>query len=91
MGCNCKKTYDKMARYSDDVVLRQNKRDLSIGSGFKSILFVFTQFIFGTICAGIVIIFIVPVLIYVIVCLLFGLEPSVRIPNPYKHFRKTKD
>lgn len=80
-----------MARYSDDVVPRKNKRDLSIGSVFKTILLVINQFIFGTICTGIVIIFIVPVLIYVVICLVFGLEPSVRIPNPYKHFRKTKD
>lgn len=77
-----------MARYSDDGMPHKNKHKLSVGSVFVSLLRIINQFIFGAICACAVVVFIVPVLIYVVICLLFGLKPSVRIPNPYKHLRK---
>ena len=59
MGCNCKKTYDKMEKYSD---------------GYNGIL-----------VGGIVIVMIVPIIVFLIGCLIVGKEPK------FNFIKKKKD
>lgn len=80
MGCNCgKKNLSNISKYTDD------------GSDFnenKGVLPKVTEFIlqimFGILMAAIFIVMAVPMMIYVVFCLIFNLTPSVRL----RDFRK---
>lgn len=74
MGCNCKEKFNRYKSLSEDPVEDDGKL------GFFGRLFKFLfQMVFGIICGAIIIIVAVPALIYVIICLLFGLNPKFNI------------
>lgn len=85
MGCNCKKTHDTYRKLSDDP---SDRYDDEKTSAFDHIFNVIAQFIFGTVVGAILLVCIVPMLIYIIGCLMLGKEPSFRIVNIKKHFNK---
>lgn len=86
MPCNCKKSYDEMEKYSDDHVENGN------GLQKPGILYRFFTFLlqipFGILCAALIIIMFVPCLIYVLVCVIFGLEPHFTLKLPRKKNKK---
>lgn len=84
MGCNCKKTYNIMSKYSDNPEELANEKENPIVKLFAVIL----QVIFGAIIGCIVLIFIFPLLIYVTLCLMTGREPSIRLTNPKNWFKR---
>jgi hypothetical protein len=46
------------------------------------------KIIFGIICGGIIIVMIIPMLIYIILCLMFGKEATFRLNNLNKYLEK---
>ena len=83
MSCNCKKTVDKInEKYGDGIDKPKRTNPIS-----KIIQF-FAQMIIGLICGAIIIVMIVPMLIYVIICIMFGRQPKIRIKNPNKYLKK---
>lgn len=82
MGCNCKKTYDKMEKYSDGYNPEYNDDSESL---MYKILKIFSQILFGIFAGSIVIIIIIPMIAYLIVCLIIGKEPSFNLSKISKH------
>lgn len=80
MGCNCgKKNLSNISKYTDD------GRDFNENKGLLSKVIEFTlQIMFGILMAAIFIIMAIPMIVYVVFCLIFNLTPSVRL----KDFRK---
>lgn len=80
MGCNCgKKNLSNISKYTDD------GGDFNENKGLLSKVTEFTlQIMFGILMAAIFIIMAVPMIVYVVFCLIFNLTPSVRL----KDFRK---
>lgn len=89
MGCNCKKkTYDKLKKYADN---REEieKEEYKLNNGFiNNIARIIGQFIFGISVSVILIVILIPMVLYLIFCLLTGKEPVVVIKNPQKFFKK---
>lgn len=83
MGCNCKKKYKAFSKIADNVYggTRNIKNKMSFGGVMKSLALGINQFILGIIASAAFIVLVIPLLLYVIFCILFGKEPSVRIPN----------
>ena len=78
MGCNCKKTFDKMEKYSDDY--NPEKRNIKENIFIKILTYIL-QIGFG-ILIGCVSIAILPVLmLWFIGCLIIGKRPSIRLKN----------
>ena len=75
MGCKCKEKIDYIKALGDDAEERSESKLGFFGNIFK---FLF-RLVFGIICGAIIIIVAVPALIYVIICLLFGLNPKFNI------------
>lgn len=87
MGCNCKKKYDILKKYSDES--DGDKENKSII--FKIFLF-FAQFCLGILVAPLIIVITIPFIIYMIICIMFGIEPNVVLKIPFKkHKKKNKD
>lgn len=93
MGCNCKKTRDKFKQYAD------NKEDLDReDSGIDQNIVEkvgkhIEQFLIGIITACLFIIIVIPLIIYFIICVLIGKDPTFIIRSPKrllnrKHARK---
>jgi hypothetical protein len=77
MGCNCKKTVDKInEKYGD------GGKDINKINPFLKILHFIMQILFGILCGAIIIVMIVPMLVYVIFCLMFGKQATFRIKKP---------
>lgn len=72
-----------MAKYADGIYggERVMKKRNTIGGMLQAAGLAISQFIFGAIAAVIIVVLIIPIIVYVIVCLLFGKEPTIRIPN----------
>ena len=83
MGCNCKKKYNILKKYSDN----RDEPEVSY-SGIRRIIQFFAQFLFGILLAPVIICVTVPFIIYVIICIMFGIEPNVVLNIPFK---KRKD
>lgn len=82
MGCNCKKQYDKMKRYADDGT--EVVQSISLLSKLSNFVL---QFLFGILIVALFIVMVIPLLLYVIVCVLFGLSPSIRILDLRKRLK----
>lgn len=80
MGCNCKRTFDKMKKYSDDYETNENRTENFIYKLIK----ILSQIFFGIFTGCIVIIIIVPMLLYLITCLIFGKELSLNLSKIIK-------
>lgn len=88
MGCNCKKRYNQLKGISDNKEeLEQEENELNQGI-VNSVAGWISQFIFGIITICVFIVVIIPLILYIIVCIILGKEPSVRIRNPKKIFKK---
>ena len=80
MGCNCKKTYDKMEKYSDGYT--GDKTD--INSTLLKVVNKIAQFFFGILVGGIVIVMIAPIVVFLIGCLIVGKEPNFNFTKKKK-------
>ena len=82
MGCNCKKTFDKMEKYSDDYNPEEVKNEDNI---FIKIITYILQIGFG-ILIGCISICILPFLImWFVICIILRKEPSLRLKNYTKN------
>ena len=79
MGCNCKKKYDVFKKYSDN----PDGNDENTNIFWKIIVFI-ARFIFWILLAPLIIVITVPFLVYIIICLMFGIEPVVNLKIPFK-------
>ena len=83
MGCNCKKKIDVInEKYGDG-----GKDSEKLNPLFKVIQFI-AQIAFGILCGAIIIVMIVPMLIYIILCMMFGREAKFRIIDFNKRLNK---
>ena len=85
MGCGCgKKKLDEIdKKYGDGGVETTSKTNL-----FVRIIEFILQMLFGILCAVIIIVMMIPMLAYVIICMIFGKQPSFRIKNLSKYLNK---
>lgn len=84
MGCNCKKKVEMIDRkYGDDGGYDGPEHNI-----FQKIMYGFLQFFFGIFFAAILIVMVIPMLIYLIFCIVTGKEPSFRIIDFRKKFNK---
>ena len=74
MGCKCKEKFNQFKSLSED----KEEEEYKLGV-FGNILNFLFRLMYGIICGAIIIIVAVPALIYVIICLLFGLSPKFNI------------
>lgn len=74
MGCKCKEKFNQFKSLSED----EEEEEYKLGFFGNIFKFLF-RLVFGIICGVIIIIVAVPALIYVIICLLFGLNPKFNI------------
>lgn len=78
MSCNCKNKIKKMEAYSEVEVSKEEKRKLN---PFTKILQILLQLCFGIFCGVVIIIMIVPMLVYIIGCLITGRQATFKIRN----------
>ena len=83
MACNCKNKYKTMEKYADGNNDGGKSEKLN---PFMRILQILLQLVFGIFCGVVIIIMIVPMLIYIIGCLITGKEAHFKIKN----FKKKK-
>ena len=76
MGCNCGK--NKINAINEKYGDSDNTKKTNL---FMKILEFITQVCFGILCGVIIIVMIVPMLIYIIFCLMFGKEANFRIKD----------
>ncbi len=79
MACNCKKKYDAIEPYSDEHIDGQSEEKTNI---FNKILTFLMGLPFGILCAVLIIIMAVPVVLYVSICTIFGVQPSFKLKLP---------
>lgn len=85
MGCACKNDLKKFEKYADGKIeLEDNK------TWYGRIFQVLLQFCFGIVMGAAIIIVVIPLLIYIIGCLLIGKQPFVKLINIKKIFSKKK-
>ena len=82
MGCNCKKKLDLIDEKYGDGGISNNKTNPLV-----KILEFILKFLFGILCGGIIIIMVIPMLIYIIICLMFGREAKIRLKNVNKYVK----
>lgn len=83
MGCNCKNKVDAInKKYGDGGDNKQKTNPL------MKILEFIMQIAFGILCGAIIIVMIVPMLIYIIFCLMFGKQANFRIKDVNKFLNK---
>ena len=88
MGCNCKKTYDKVKKFADNrEQLEQEENEISQNIVNKVARFVM-QIFAGIIASCLFIIVVIPITIYIIGCILLGKQPNIIIKNPKNIFKK---
>lgn len=78
MACNCKNKYKAMEKYADGNGDSGKNEKLN---PFMKILRILLQLVFGIFCGVVIIIMIVPMLIYIIGCLITGKEAHFKIKN----------
>lgn len=82
MGCNCKKKYDVLRKYSDN----PDGNDEN-GSIFWKILVFVARIVLGILLAPLIIVITIPFLLYIIICLMFGIEPVINLKIPFKKYK----
>ena len=88
MGCNCKKTYDKVKKYADNrEQLEQEENEINQNIVNKVARFIM-QIFAGIIASCLFIIVVIPITIYIIGCILLGKQPNIIIKNPKNIFKK---
>ena len=82
MGCNCgkNKIREINQKYGDG-----NDGDKKV-SPLAKILDFMMQIVFGILCGAIIIVMVIPMLIYIVFCLMFGKDASFRIRNLDKYW-----
>lgn len=85
MGCACKKELKRFEKYTNDAVENEVKINL-----LDKLLQMLMQFCFGIVAGAVIIITVLPLLIYVIGCLLIGKQPYIKLFNIKKLFSKKK-
>lgn len=75
MGCNCKKTYDTMKKYSDDEQSEVRQSENLLAKCLKTIMKILFFLVVGILCMVLFIVIGVPLIIYIIVCNILGKEP----------------
>lgn len=85
MGCNCKKQFNKMLKYADKGEEDNEKEGLLV----KIIQYIMGMG-FGIIVAALFIVIVIPLLAYIIICVIFGLEPHIRILDIRKRIIRLK-
>lgn len=85
MACNCKKQIDRInEKYGDG-----DNTEVKLNPLLRILQFIL-QIGFGILCGAIIIVMIVPMLIYVIFCMMFGKQPGFRIIDFNKRLNKKK-
>lgn len=84
MGCNCKKKYDEFRKYSDN----PDEKDEKGGILWKIAVFL-VKLVFGILLTPLIMVIMALFVIYVIVCIILGVEPNVVLKIPFKK-RKNK-
>lgn len=85
MGCNCKKKYDAFRKYSDT----PNEKDEN-GSILGKIILFLAKMVFGILLTPLIIVIMAIFVIYVIICMIFGIEPNIVLKMPFKQRKKNK-
>jgi hypothetical protein len=88
MGCNCKKTYDKLKKVADnreEIEEEENEINQNIVNRVASFI---SQIAFGIIAAFVFIIVVIPLVLYITGCIILGKDPTVKIINPNNIFKK---
>lgn len=75
MGCNCKKTYNTMKKYSDDASSEVQQSENMISKIFRAIIKILIVLIVGILCLMVFIVMGVPLIVYIIICNILGKEP----------------
>lgn len=86
MACSCKNKFKQMEKYSDEGVSQHNSKEKL--NPFKKILQILMQLCFGIFCSVVIIIMIVPMLLYIIICLITGKEAHFELKNYLKKKNK---
>ncbi len=84
MGCNCKNKVDAINEKLGDGGRTENNKT----NPLLKILEIITQIGLGIVCGAIIIVMIVPMLIYVIFCIMFGKQANFRIKDYNKLLNK---
>ena len=71
MGCNCKNNTKAYESVSDEPIVEERK------NVFEVIFKFVAQFLFGILCGVVVLLVIVPLLLYIIACMMFGKQANV--------------
>lgn len=83
MACNCKKKFD---------LIDEKYGDGNNDEGKKSILTKIAEFmlqlLFGAFCGVAIVVLIVPMIIYLIFCIMFGRDAKFKIKNLNKYMNK---
>ena len=79
MGCNCKKKYDVLKKYSDN----PSESDENGGILWEIVVFL-AQMAFGILIAPLIIVIAAVFIIYMIICIMFGFEPNIVLKIPFK-------
>ena len=80
MGCNCKAQNDFkkiVSKYGEETYTNSNNK---IKGFFLDSIKLISVFLIGILTSILFIIMVIPMVIYVAVCIIFGIEPVVRIP-----------
>ncbi len=89
MGCNCgKNKINKIAeKYGDEGTITEKEVNPLLKIPQNILRFVL-QFAFGLLCGAIIIVMLIPMLIYIILCMMFGKQPTIKLKNINKAFGK---
>lgn len=86
MACNCKKKIEEIdKKYGDG-----NGNIVKNLNPLLKVLRFFAQLLFGIVCGAFMIVLVAPLLLYIIFCIMFGIEPMVRIIDIRKFLKKKK-
>lgn len=86
MACNCKNKINAIdKKYGDG-----NNNDGEKLNPILRIIQFIAQLCFGVICGAIIIVLIIPILIYIILCMMFGKDANIRLINPKKFLNKDR-
>lgn len=83
MGCNCKNKVDAINKNYGNGGEDNDRTNI-----FAKILQFIAQIAFGILCGAIIIVMIVPMLIYIILCMMFGKQVNFRIKDYSKILNK---
>lgn len=81
MACNCKKNYDALEPFSDEHIDGNGEEKEGI---LRKIIMFLLRIPFGILCAALFIIMAVPFLIFVAICVIFGVQPRVNLKLPMR-------